>query len=169
MDTLEQKLAQALQREVHLTYSLESERRCNESLRELLRITEKGVNALASIDKEHVRRIDALTAERDTLVAELTLAKQETGNALHELRSAVAVIEEYANPDNWRGTYPCDYDHHEWRRQEEKGGATRARDWLALHAQQTKAPLDPPVGRIYDGASLDPEADAERALEHVED
>jgi len=111
MDTTEQKLAQALQREVHLAYSLESERRCNESLR----------------------------AERDRFSAELTLAKQEKGDVLHELRSAVAVIEYYA------------YERHP--------SALRARDWLTRHAQQTKAPLVDPE------AAPDPELEPE----HVED
>jgi len=79
MDTTDQKLTQALEREVHLQMSLDAERRCNESLRAERDQLKQAVDFLSKV------------------AAELTIAKQETGNALFELQSAVAVIEYYRN------------------------------------------------------------------------
>lgn len=115
IDDIEQKLSQALQREVHLQYTLDSERRCANSLR-----------------------------------AELTIAKQDTANALHELRSAVEVLSHYTNRDNWRpALFASSLTH--WIGAGD--GPYIAQEWLTLHAQQTKAPL------------VDPEAEAEQEKE----
>lgn len=134
MDTTEQKLAQALQREVHLQMSIDAERRCSDSLRAALK---KCKDEIADMPFNHAEEIGNLTTE-------LTIAKQDRGNALLELRSARAVIGQYADDECWdtgqlRG-WPCeniwwvsDY--------ENRNGYDLARNWLTLHAQQTEAPL----------------------------
>jgi len=136
MDTTDQKLAQALHREVHLQMSLDAERRCNGSLRAERDQLKQAVDFLSRV------------------AAELTIAKQETANALHEQRSAVTVIERYRDRSNWRlvQSYTA------WIG---GNGYDPAEKWLT---QQGYPPSVEQWCKV-----LDPEAEAEQALEHIED
>lgn len=103
-----------------LCYDLISERRCSTSLR----------------------------TERDALTAELTIAKQATADALHELRSAVAVIEQIKRECETNYAKPLDVCHAIY---------SLVLKWLTTHALQMKAPI----------AAPDPEQEAEQVKEQM--
>ena len=105
-----------------------------------LHVSHENNMCIVTTIESYERCMESLRNENIQLTAELTLAKQATADALHELRSAMIALKKVASR-----TYDSSTKLFE---------PNAAQAWLDLHAQQQKAPIMP-----------DPEAEAEQALE----